>query len=297
MKKISTLFSLLVIVATLISACGGSKSADLLATIKARGYILVSSDQNYAPQSSLNPDGQRPTSTLCPGDALTSAEMQGMDIDVANELGKRLGVETCYVFPSWDAVTAGKWGDKWDVSVGSMTITAERQKVLHFTTPYYYAPAYVAVAKDSGISTIDQLAGKSLCVGSASTYEDWLNGKLNLPAKDIFTPAPKGVTAVSVDIDQECVQGISAGRTDFIGYVTSVTVINQNLADGVPVTKLDKTVFSEELAAAADKSSTLDPASLIAKLNELIGSMHGDGTLSEMSTKWFGADLTQELSK
>jgi polar amino acid transport system substrate-binding protein len=297
MKKISTLFSLLVVVATLISACGGSKSSDLLATIKARGYILVSSDQNYAPQSSLNADGQRPTSTLCPGDALTSAEMQGMDVDVANELGKRLGVETCYVFPSWDAVTAGNWGDKWDISVGSMTITAERQKVLYFTVPYYYAPAFVAVTKDSGITSVDQLAEKSICVGSASTYEEWLNGKLNLPAKDIFTPAPKGVKVVSLGNEQECMQGISVGRTDFIGYVTSITQINQNLADGVPVIKLDKAVFSEELAAAADKSSTLDSTSLIAQLNEFIVAVHGDGTLSEMSTRWFGADLAQDPSK
>src|SRR3712207_7428311 len=47
--------------------------------------------------------------------------------------------------PSWDLITAGSWNGRWDLSVGSMTITPERAKVLHFSPPYYYTPASVAV--------------------------------------------------------------------------------------------------------------------------------------------------------
>ena len=85
-----------------------------------------------------------------PSDALTTAEMQGFDVDVAAELGKRLGVETCFATPDWDVITAGNWANKWDLSVGSMTITPDRQKILDFTHAYYYTPAVIAVTTDVG---------------------------------------------------------------------------------------------------------------------------------------------------
>lgn len=294
MKKLYTLMALVVAGALLLSACGGgAKAGDLLSDIKSRGYILVSTDPNYAPQSFLNTEGKRPANTKCPSDALTTAEMQGFDVDVAAELGKRLGVETCFATPSWDLITAGNWADKWDISVGSMTVTPERQKVLDFTTAYYYTPAVVAVAKDSGITSLDQLAGKSLCVGSATTYEDWLNGKLNLPAENIYAQPPANVKVVSLETDQECAQAIQSGRKDFVGYVTSGTVVDQNIANGLPVIKVGGPVYAENLAVAIDKAHTKDVTSLVSTLDGFVKAMHSDGTLSALSQKWFQADLTQ----
>ena len=55
----------------------------MLSAIKQRGYILVSTDPNYEPQSFLNTEGKRPADTKCPSDALTTAEMQGFDVDAA----------------------------------------------------------------------------------------------------------------------------------------------------------------------------------------------------------------------
>lgn len=295
MKKLFVLFSLLVIASLALTACGGgAKSADRLADIKARGYILVSTDPNYEPQSFLNTEGKRPADTKCPSDALTTAEMQGFDVDVAIAIGNALGVETCFATPNWDAITAGNWADKWDVSVGSMTITTERQKVLDFSVPYYYTPAVIAVGKDSGIASLDDLAGKALCVGTATTYETWLTGgDLGLPASSIYAQPPADVTVVTLETDQECAQAIAAGREDFVGYVTSKTVVDANIAAGMPVVQLGSAVYSEDLAAAFDKASTLDNSSLIAEINKIIEAMHADGTLSELSMKWFGVDLTQ----
>ena len=74
MKKLYVLASLLVIVAFVLTACGGgAQASDVLGAIKQRGYILVSTDPNYAPQSFLNKDGKRPDDTKCPEDALTTA--------------------------------------------------------------------------------------------------------------------------------------------------------------------------------------------------------------------------------
>src|SRR5512143_544556 len=165
MKKLYTVLVVALTAAFLLTACGagGAAGGDLLSDIKSRGYILVSTDPNYAPQSFLNTEGKRPANTKCPSDALTAAEMQGFDVDVALEIGKRLGVETCFATPSWDTITAGNWADKWDISVGSMTITTERQKILSFTKPYYYAPAVVAALQGSGLTSLSDLVGKAVC--------------------------------------------------------------------------------------------------------------------------------------
>ena len=298
MKKLLTLASLLVMASIVLAACGGagaSTASDSLGAIQERGYILVSTDPNYEPQSFLNTEGSRPSDTKCPSDALTTAEMQGFDVDVAIAIGDGLGVETCFATPSWDAVTAGNWADKWDVSVGSMTVTTDRQKILDFSVPYYYTPAVVAVAADSGITSLDGLSGQAVCAGTATTYEYWLNNDkagLGLPDASIYATVPDGLTVVPLETDQECAQAIAAGRKDFVAYVTSETVVDANIAAGMPVTKLDGAVYSEDLAAAFDKSSTLDTTSLRTKVDEIISGMHSDGSLSELSNQWFSMDIT-----
>jgi polar amino acid transport system substrate-binding protein len=298
MKKMYTLMIVAVLASLVLAACGAASTAaptDLLQAIKQRGYILVSTDPNYEPQSFLNTEGTRPGDTKCPSDALTTAEMQGFDVDVAKAIGDSLGVETCFATPDWDVITAGNWADKWDVSVGSMTITTARQQILDFSVPYYYTPAVIAVRADSGITDMAGLEGQALCAGAATTYEQWLNHDmegLGLPESSIYAEAPN-VTVVPLTTDQECAQAIAAGREDFVGYVTSDTVVNANIAEGFPVVKLGSPVYSEDLAAAFDKSSSLPTATLKAEVDKLFTAMHEDGRLSELSNKWFGVDLTQ----
>lgn len=298
MKKLLTLVSLLAIASFLLVACGGGNSDaasdNLLDVIKERGYIMVSTDPNYEPQSFLDTKGARPSDSKCPADALTTAEMQGFDVDVAKKIGDTIGVETCFATPSWDAITAGNWANKWDISVGSMTVTVDRQKILNFSVPYYYTPAVVAVGKDSGFKSLDDLAGKKLCAGTATTYETWITGgDLGFPASAIYAKPPQGVTAVTLETDQECAQAIASGRKDFEGYVTSTTVVDANIAAGMPVIKLGSPVYSENLAVAIDKSAANDTAALLKVIDNTITTMHTDGTLSNLSNQWFKTDLTQ----
>lgn len=285
MKKLHVLASALVVAAVLLTACGGGASAnDLLADIKARGSMKVSTDPNYAPQSFLKPDGS----------------YEGFDIDVANELGKRLGVKVEFVTPSWDTITAGNWGGQWDVSVGSMTVTTAREKVLNFVTPYYYTPAQFAASIDSGITSIDQIAGQTVCVGGGTTYESWLKGDLEglgLPAASIYAQAPANVTVFPLETDNECAQSIASGRTEFSVFLTSATVVDGAIANGAPVVKVGKAVYSENLSVAVDKNGAKDPASFVAALDEAVKAMHADGTLTALSVKWFGSDLTLDPTK
>lgn len=295
MKNLYHILTLVVLASLVLAACGAATTAepeDLLAAIKQRGYIVVSTDPNYAPQSFLNTEGSRPSDTKCPSDNLTTAEMQGFDVDVAKAIGDALGVETCFATPEWDMITAGSWANKWDVSVGSMTVTEDRQKILDFSVPYYYTPAVVAVRADSGITDLAGLEGQALCAGTSTTYDTWLNHQDLGATVDVVTEAPD-VTVVPLSTDQECAQAIAAGREDFVGYVTSETVVDANIKEGFPVVKVGEPVYYERLAAAFDKGSTLATDSLRAEVDKVINAMHDDGRLSQLSTQWFGADYTK----
>lgn len=297
MKRLLPIFLLF---ALLLSACvapappqaapSGESAApaaadDLLAEITSNGVIRVSTDANYEPQSFLNPQG----------------EFIGFDIDVAKEIAKRLGVEVEFVTPDWDLLTAGNWGGQWDMSVGSMTVTTARQEVLVFAEPsYYYTPAQVAAADGSGIDTLADINGKAICVGLSTTYETWLGGDLEalgLPAASFYADPPTDVTIIPLQTDNECAQQIQAGRTEFQAFLTSNTVVEAAIREGVAIHRVGSPVFSENLSVAFDRASEKDPASLVAKVGEIIAEMHADGTLSGFSNEWFGEDLTADPTK
>ena len=297
MKKLYALASLLAVVALVLAACSPAtpQADNLLDAIKARGYILVSTDPNYMPQSGLNTEGTRPSDTKCPSDALSAAELQGFDVDVAVEVGTRLGVETCFATPDWDVITAGNWAGKWDISVGSMTVKPPRPDIFHFSTPYYAPAGVIGVPADSTLTSVEDLAGQTVCVAAATTYLDWVNGALDLDPADIYAQAPADITVIELPTDQECPQSLEAGRTDFVAYVTSKTVVDSNIAAGMAVKQLGGELFREKNAIAIDKASTLDPTSLVAAVDNAVKEMHADGKLSELSVKWFGTDLTQDI--
>ena len=289
----------LLIVAVCFSACvapvapqdggagsGGDQSAevdDLLGEILSRGTIRISTDPNYAPQSFLDESGN----------------FVGFDVDVAEEIARRLGVEVEFVTPDWDIITAGNWGDQWDMSVGSMTVTTARQKILEFASPpYYYTPAQFAAVDGSGVDTLDDLTGAAICVGVSTTYESWLMGDmegLGLPAASFYVDAPPAdVSIVPLTVDNDCVQQIQAGRQEFQAFLTSNTVVEAAIAEGVAIHRVGKPVFSENLAVAFDKNASKDVARLVDKVSEIIAAMHADGTLSNLSVEWFGEDLTSD---
>lgn len=266
-------------------AAPAAAEEDLLAEILSNGVIRVSTDANYEPQSFLNSDG----------------EFIGFDIDVATEIASRLGVEVEFVTPDWDLITAGNWGGQWDMSVGSMTVTTARSQVLHFADPaYYYTPAQFAAAADSGVASLDDLTGGTICVGVATTYETWLSGDieaLGLPETSYYADPPADVTIIPLPTDNECAQQIQAGRNEFQAFLTSNTVVEAAIREGVGVVKVGSPVFSENLAVAFDRASEKDASSLVAKVGEILAEMHADGTLSGFSMEWFGEDLTQDPTK
>ena len=287
MKRLISVMLVILLASLVMVGCasGGSKGSDLLSDIQKRGKVRVSTDPNYEPQSFLDANGN----------------FTGFDVDVAREIAKRLGVEAEFVTPDWDVITAGNWGGQWDMSVGSMTVTTARQKALDFASPaYYYTPAQFAAADGSGIDEWADVDGQAVCVAVSTTYETWLNGavdELGLPKESFYTDPPKNVTVIPLPTDAECPQSIQSGRQDFKVFLTSNPVVEAAIEGGVKVHRVGTPVFSENLAVAFDKSGALDNASTVKRVGEIIQAMHDDGTLRELSMKWFGSDLTEAPTK
>jgi polar amino acid transport system substrate-binding protein len=249
---------------------------DLLAKVKAAGVIRVSTDPKYPPQSELKPDGT----------------FEGFDIDTANEIGKRLGVTVKFETPNFDLVVAGSWANRWDISVGSVTITTEREGVLSFTQPYYYTPAQMAARKASGITTVDGFAGKTVCVGEATTYFQWLQGTLKLGGGAPAPAAPPAnVKATTRATDTDCVADPRSGEGWLTSSTTAVTALKTR--QGQAYQLVGDPVFFEPLAVAIDKKGP-PHAELLKEIDRILAEMHSDGTLSNSSKKWFdGLDLTK----
>jgi polar amino acid transport system substrate-binding protein len=247
----------------------------LLDKVLTAGTIKMSTDPQYPPQSSLKSDGT----------------YEGFDIDVGTEIAKRLGVKIAFETPDWNLLTAGSWGQRWDFSVGSMTITTPREKVLSFSKPYYYTPAQMAASTASGITTLEGLAGKTICVGEATTYYDWMTGALDLGTYTPTTKPPEGSKVTTLSTDRLCAETWKSGRKDFEGWLSSSTTVDAAVKDGLPLVKVGDPVYSEPLGVAFDKSGP-DATDMVERVNGILDAMRSDGTLKTFSEKWFGSDLT-----
>jgi polar amino acid transport system substrate-binding protein len=282
MKK--RLFVGLLAVSFVIICAGSAFAGAVLDEIMAAGVIKVSTDANYAPQSFLNDKG----------------ELEGFDVSVAKEVAKRLGVKVEFVTPDWDLITSGNWGKRWDISIGSMTPTAERMKALHFTMPYYSTPAQFAVHKDNtSIKSIKDLDGKRIGVGTETTYDRYLNNDLELVGVKLKYLDWKASKVTTYPTDANAIEDIALGdgvRLDAVltAKPTIFEATKSGCGGGCPIKMLGEPVYYEHLSVALDKSRP-NSESLLKKLNEILSSMYKDGTLVALSMQFYGTDLIPKL--
>lgn len=282
------------------NAATGNAAAgnDLLADILKRGVLRVSTDPAYPPQSELVENAQKDPNSKCQGDERQASEFKGFDIDVAVAIAKGLGVEACFVTPEWTMITAGSWSGRWDISVGSMTITPERMQKLYFSQPYYTTPAAFFVHKDNTTFTQpSDLSGKKVGACSGCTYDAYIAGTLQIPGEEI-TFVVKDAQFTGYDTDTSALQDLALGDGVRLDAVLTALPTGQGfIASGKPIKQLGDPVYFEYLSAAFDKNSQLDNKSFRAKVDEIIKQLHSDGTLKQLSEQYYQADLATEAAK
>jgi polar amino acid transport system substrate-binding protein len=279
-------------------AAGEAAGDDLLADILARGVLRISTDPAYPPQSELVPDAQLSADSKCSGDERQAAEFSGFDISVAVAIAEALGVEPCFITPDWTLIVAGGWSGRWDISVGSMTITPERMQNLYFSQPYYTTPAAFFVHEDNTAFTQpSDLSSKIVGACTGCTYDSYLQGTLKIPGETIDFVVTD-VEFVGYDADTLALQDLALGdgvrlNAALTAQPTGLTFIE----DGQPIKQLGDPVYFEYLSPAFDKESSLDTATLRARVDEIIQALHEDGALKALSEQFYGTDLASAAAE
>lgn len=276
MISITRLFTTAVIATAVTIATGTAWAGATLDRIHQTKVIKVATAANWPPQSFLGPDNK----------------LQGFDIDVATEIGRRLGSKVDFVTPEYGIITAGRWSNRWDLSVGSMTPTSERARVLDFPAIYYYTPYVFAVHKDAAGTRLADLNDKIIGVEAGTTSEDYINRRLKIDAAD--------VPAFTYDVTPGEVKtyGDSMGPLDDLrmgngvrlnATLSALPTVVAAVKNGYPIVRVEgKPAYYEPLAIAVDKGDE----AFNSALTKTVAEMKADGTLKQLSEKWYGADLT-----
>ena len=201
----------------------------------------------------------------------------GFDVDVGKEVAARLGRTYEPVTTAWDGIIEGLRAGHYDGILGSMAITEERSEVVDFSIPYYYSGAQLIVTKDSGIESPDDLEDAVIGVATGTTFEE--------DARSM-----EGVTEVKLyEDDNQTLAELDAGRID--GVITDRVVgLNAFKEAGYDFTLAGSVLRSEEMAVAFRQEDD----ELREQVNEALQAMHDDGTMTQISEKWFGEDITKK---
>ena len=238
----------------------GHEPTGLALDIATKGEVVVANDSNYAPQSSVDP---------------VTKEVVGFDVDVAKGMAEILGLGIKWEHPAWETIPGGLNNGRYDVSIGSMTVTPERQQTLDFSDPYYYTSGQIFVKKGgTQITGVADLAGKKVGVGAATTYYDYLKKNSEAVVKTYTT-------------DADTFPDLLNGNLDFV--MTAGPTGQQGILEGKPMEFSGKPLYYEDLAMAVKKGET----DWTALLSYSVQQMHQNGALTAMSKQWYnGIDLT-----
>lgn len=265
----------------------GDPATDKLAQVKARGTLVMFTDPEYPPQSMAVEGARRPENTRCAANQLTGPEVTGYDAETGKAVAAELGVEPCFVTPSWNEVIAGGWNDRWDIAWGSGAITAERMERLYVTQPSYSTPTNLFVAEDSDYQRAEDLSGKSVGACAGCTMEQYLRGTLELPGVALTFP----IRDPDVQPFDNEIPGLKAvARRELEGFVCSEPVGQDEIDRGLPLRMLPDVLYETYKTGYVDRSSGLTSEAFVHEVNSIIGELHDDGTLAGLSQEFFGQD-------
>lgn len=259
MKRVLYLFTVLVISAALLTGCGGNKEAATTGE-KEKAKFTYAMSGLYKPFNYKEGD-----------------KLVGFDVEIGEEIAKRMGMEPNPVTNPWETIIQGMKAGKYDAIIGSMAITEERKKQVDFSRPYYRSGAqiFVSDANDS-IKAADDMKGKKIGVVKASTFRDVA---LKYTSED---------KVIGYDSDVIALQDLPTGRIDAV--ITDQLVGIMAINSGLKIKDVDKPLWVDEMAIPVNK----DKAELLSNINAALEEMIKDGTYEKISTKWFGRNILGE---
>lgn len=206
-----------------------------------------------------------------------SNEIIGFDIDVAQEVCDRMGIELVKTPINWDTKEEDLNVGKIDCIWNGMSINPARAEAMNLSEPYMKNEMIFVVPADSDIKSMDDLAGKTIGVQTGSTAQEILEAA-DLYADITESPLEDNVTALNQ---------MELGFSDavFLDSVVANYLITSHDKDYVI---LDGNLEAEEYAIGFRKKDQ----ALRDEVQKQLSEMKADGKLGEISEKWFGSDIT-----
>ncbi len=226
------------------------------------GTFTVGFDQDFPPMGFVGEDG----------------EYTGFDLELAQETAKRLGLTYVAQPIAWDAKNMELESGNIDCIWNGFTMTG-REDEYTWSAPYMENSQVVVVMEDSGIETLADLAGKIVEVQADSSAEAALKEMTDLTSTFGTLQTTPDYNTAFMDLEMGSVDAI-AMDVIVAGYQMQEREGNFKI--------LDETLASEEYAIGFKKGNT----ELCEKVQKTLEEMAEDGTMAEISKKWFGEDIT-----
>lgn len=266
MRIHKTLAALALATGTLtLAACGSGGAEDTaqtgLAAIQDEGTIVVGTEGTYRPFS-FHEGG--------------TGDLTGYDVEIAEAVAGKLGVDVKFEETQWDAIFAGLESGRFAMVANQVTISPERENAYEFSEPYTVSPGVVVVPEgETSISSFADLNGKTTAQSLTSNWYEL--------AKE------SGAKVEAVEGWAQAVALLGQGRVDAT-INDKLTYLDYMLQ--TPDAPIQVAVETDDPALSAfafAKGNTELRDAVNGALNEL----RADGTLTEISVKYFGEDVSQ----
>ncbi|MFZ5968095.1 MAG: amino acid ABC transporter substrate-binding protein [Bacillota bacterium] len=237
-----------------------TEPANLLEKIQAEGKIRIGTEGTYAPFTFHDETGK----------------LTGFDVEIAEEIAKRLGVEAEFIETKWDGMFAGLDAKRFDAVVNEVTIRADRQEKYDFSDPYIVSKAVLIVHEDNEtIKTFadlkDKKSGQSLTSNLAEIAKS------------------NGANIVQVDGFNQAIDLLTSNRIDAtINDSLSFLDFKKQKPDA-PIKVVDALNTQDQNAILFNK----DNEELVNAVNKALSDMKQDGTYLKISQKWFNEDVSK----
>lgn len=215
----------------------------------------------------------------------SQGELKGFDVDVWKEIGKRMDKKVSFQTSDFSGLFGKLDSKKINTIANQITITEDRLEKYYFTDPYvYYGAQLIVNESNDEIKDLESLKGKKVGVSLGSNYEKMVKefDKNN------------EIEVITYENFQGSLQDVSNGRIDAVlnDRLAALTSIKESGLDiklgGAPVKELHNAFpFVKE---EVNKE-------LINEINKAIESMYKDGTMEEISLKWFEVDITKNIGE
>jgi octopine/nopaline transport system substrate-binding protein len=251
--------------------------------------VKIATEGAYAPWNMTGPGGK----------------LEGFEIDLANDLCARMKVKCEIVAQDWDGIIPALQAKKYDAIMAGMSVTDERKKVIDFSQAYANSPNGYLVAKDSPLAKMPG-TGQSYNLGSRTAEAE--------KAIEATKPLLKGKTiAVQVStIHSNFAEKYLKGTAEIREYKTTeqhdldlaAGRIDAVLADATAIIgTLEKPEFKDYvmvgpsitggmLGAGVGVGVRKEDAELKKMFDDAIAAAKADGTVKQLSEKWFKVDIT-----